>query len=267
MSRLEKVSTSLRAFVCLYESLSRAVGVGIAWIKINVKSTVLSWWPGDFRPIWHTTNRSHHLWHMHLHTCWRWHTCTQHWRWRWLLLSSTKIRVWEGSSTCQMTQYSKRDNTSHILIIKDEQALGQLEEDLANILGNANESVPQEAGIHVIKESPKNIKKRKTARSSQGNPPQKKRKILDVKTTKYGRKKCPVTNRVGQHAETIRKMYRVHVSIPANRSDAAAAVVTASSKTKPGAPARADTSKPKMHGGDVPKVPAVPASSQNAKQP
>ena len=62
------------------------------------------------------------------------------------------------------------------------------------------------------------------------------------------------------------------MSIPANRSDAAAAVVTASSKTKPGAPARADTSKPKMHGGDktsgdVPKVPAVPASSQNAKQP
>lgn len=171
-----------------------------------------------------------------------------------------------------MSQYSKRDNTSHILIIKDEQALGQLEEDLANILGNANESAPQEAGIHVIRESPKKIKKRKTARSSQGNPPQKKRKILDVKTTKYGRKKHPVTNRVGQHTETMRKMYRVHVSIPANRSDAAAAVVTASSKTKPGAPARADTSKPKMHGGDktsgdVPKVPAVPASSQNAKQP
>lgn len=170
-----------------------------------------------------------------------------------------------------MSQYSKRDNTSHILIIKDEQALGQLEEDLANILGNA-ESAPQEAGIHVITESPKKIKKRKTARSSQANPPQKKRKILDVKTTKYGRKKHPVTNRVGQHAETMRKMYRVHVSIPANRSDAAAAVVTASSKTKPGAPARADTSKPKMHGGDktsgdVPKVPAVPASSQNAKQP
>ena len=54
--------------------------------------------------------------------------------------------------------------------------------------------------------------------------------------------------------------------IPANRSDAAA-VVTASSKTMPGAPARADTSKPKMHGGDttsgdVPKVPTVPASSK-----
>ena len=166
-----------------------------------------------------------------------------------------------------MSQYSKRDNTSHILIIKDEQALGQLEEDLANILGNANESAPQEAGIHVTRESPKKIKKRKTARSSQGNPPQKKRKILDVKTTKYGRKKHPVTNRVGQHTETMRKLYRVHVSIPANRSDAVAAVVTASSKTKPGAPARADTSKPKMHGGDktsgdVPKVPTVPVSSK-----
>ena len=114
MFRLEKVSTSLQAFVCLYESLSRAVGVGTAWIKVHIKSTVLSWWPGDFRPIWHTTNSSHHLWHMHLHTRWRWHTCTQYWRWRWLLLSSTKIRVWEGSSTCQMSQYSKRNNTSHI---------------------------------------------------------------------------------------------------------------------------------------------------------
>lgn len=133
--------------------------------------------------------------------------------------------------------------------------------------------VPPKKQVFMLSENhQKKIKKRKTARSSQGNPPQKKRKILDVKTTKYGRKKHPVTNRVGQHAETMRKMYRVHVSIPANRSDAAAAVVTASSKTKPGAPARADTSKPKMHGGyktsgDVPKVPAVPASSQNAKQP
>lgn len=151
-------------------------------------------------------------------------------------------------------------------LIKDEQALGQLEEDLANILGNAKESAPQEGGIHVIKESPKKIKKRKAARSSQGNPPQKKRKILDVKTTKYGRKKHPFTNRVGQHAETMRKMYRVHVPIPANRSDAVAAV-TASSKTMPGAPARPETSKPKMHGGDktsgdIPKVPTAPVSSK-----
>ena len=60
-------------------------------------------------------------------------------------------------------------------LIKDEQALGQLEEDLANILGNAKESAPQEGGIHVIKESPKKIKKRKAARSSQGNPPQQKK--------------------------------------------------------------------------------------------
>lgn len=113
----------------------------------------------------------------------------------------------------------------------------------------------------------KKIKKRKAARSSQGNPPQKKRKILDVKTTKYGRKKHPFTNRVSQHAETMRTMYRVHVPLPANRSDAVAAVTV-----MPVAPARADMSKPKMHGGDktsgdVPKVPAVPASSQNAKQP
>lgn len=157
-------------------------------------------------------------------------------------------------------------------LIKDEQALGKLEEDLANILGNAKESAPQEGGIHVIKESPKKIQKRKAARSSQGNPPQKKRKILDVKTTKYGRKKHPFSNRVGQHAETMRKMYRVHVPIPANRSDAVP-TVPASSKTMPGAPtARAHTSKPKMHrgdktSGDVPKIPAVPASSQNAKQP
>ena len=150
-------------------------------------------------------------------------------------------------------------------LIKDEQALGQLE-DLANILGNAKESAPQEGGIHVIKESPKKIKKRKAARSSQGNPPQKKRKILDVKTTKYSRTKHPFTNRVGQHAETMRKMYRVHVPIPANTSDAVAAV-PASSKTMPGVPARSDMSKPKMYGGDktsgdVPKVPAIPASSK-----
>ena len=41
-------------------------------------------------------------------------------------------------------------------------------------------------------------------------------KILDVKTTKYGRKKHPFTNRVGQHAETMRKMYRVHGPISAS---------------------------------------------------
>ena len=211
-----------------------------------------------------------------------------------------------------------REITSLTYLIKDEQALEQLEENLTEILGNAKGSAPQEGGIHVVIESPKKGKKRKAARSSQGNPPQKKRKILDVKTTKYGRKKHPFSNRVGQHAETMRKTYRVHVPIPTapadspkvksfnasdsdqlpttptvfasshrvpvatadisnlkgikvNRSDAAAAV-PASSKTMPGLPARADTSKPKMHGGDkesgdVPKVPAVPASIQNAKPP
>lgn len=55
--------------------------------------------------------------------------------------------------------------------------------------------------------------------------------------------KNPFNNRVGQHAETMRKVYRVHVPIPANRSDAVVAV-TASSKTMP---ATADTSKPKMY--------------------
>ena len=39
----------------------------------------------------------------------------------------------------------------------------------------------------------------------------------------------------------------------------------------PVSPTTADTSKPKMHGGDktsgdIPKVPAVPATGQNAKQ-
>lgn len=64
-----------------------------------------------------------------------------------------------------------REITHVTCLIKDEQALGQLEEDLANILGNAKESAPpQEEVIHVTKESPTKIKKRKAARSSKGNP-------------------------------------------------------------------------------------------------
>lgn len=58
--------------------------------------------------------------------------------------------------------------------------------------------------------------------------------------------KHPFNNRVGQHAETMRKVYRVHVPIPANRSDAVVAVTT-SSKTVPVTSATADTSKPKMY--------------------
>ncbi|KAK2564391.1 hypothetical protein P5673_011818 [Acropora cervicornis] len=45
-----------------------------------------------------------------------------------------------------------REITQVTYLIKDEQALGQLEEDLTNILGNAKESAPQEEVIHVIKE-------------------------------------------------------------------------------------------------------------------
>ena len=138
-------------------------------------------------------------------------------------------------------------------LIKDEQALGQLEEDLANILGNAKESSPKKEVFMLSKNHQKKLKREKLQDHPKGIPHRKKRKILDVKTTKYGRKKHPFTNIVSQHAETMRKMYRVHASIPANRSDAVAAV-TASSKTMPGAPARADTSKPKMHGGDKTSV-------------
>ena len=60
-------------------------------------------------------------------------------------------------------------------LIKDEQALGQLEEDLANILGNAKESAPQEGGIHVIKESPKKLKREKLQDHPKGIPHSKKK--------------------------------------------------------------------------------------------
>ena len=167
---MEKISTSLQAILSLYESPSRAVGVGTAWIKIHIKSTVLSWWPGDFRHICHTTNRSHQHLHMHLQTCWRRHTRIQYWRWRWLPLLAPKS--WYGQAAPRSRCRNILREITHVTcLIKDEQALGQLEEDLANILGNAKESAPPKKKLFMLlKNHQQKLKREKLQDHPKGIP-------------------------------------------------------------------------------------------------
>ncbi|KAL9978130.1 hypothetical protein ACROYT_G015617 [Oculina patagonica] len=113
-----------------------------------------------------------------------------------------------------------KEITSLTFLIKNKKFLECLADDLNQVLRKAKDFVPQEGGIHVIIESPKKSKKRKTVNVSKGEPPQKKKSnILDVKQAKYGRKKHPFTNRVGQHADSMRKMYQVHVPISATSTN------------------------------------------------
>lgn len=59
-------------------------------------------------------------------------------------------------------------------LIKDEQALGQLEEDLANILGNANESAPKKQVFMLSKNHQKKLKREKLQDHPKGIPHRKK---------------------------------------------------------------------------------------------
>lgn len=78
--------------------------------------------------------------------------------------SSLAPKSWYGKAAPRFRCRNNLREITHVTyLIKDEQTLGQLEED--QIFWGMQRKV-----IHVIKESPTKIKKRKAATSSKGNP-------------------------------------------------------------------------------------------------
>ena len=74
----------------------------------------------------------------------------------------------------QRCRNALKEITSLTYLIKEKQSLEDLSKDLTKVLRKAKDYVPQQTGIHVVIESPKKSKKRKTAVVSKDEPPQKK---------------------------------------------------------------------------------------------